>query len=106
MSINYDILLIRGDDKMGQTNINIRMDEELKEEFNLFCEKAGLNMSVAINMFARATVNKQRIPFPIEVDPFYSKTNIEHLKRAIRQLEDGNGVEHELIEADDEEDMG
>ena len=90
---------------MGQTNINIRMDEKLKEEFSDFCDKVGLNMSTAINMFARATVNKQRIPFPIEVDPFYGKVNMEHLKRAIQQLEDGNGVEHELIEADDEENM-
>jgi len=90
---------------MRQTNINIRMDEKLKEEFNEFCENVGLNMSVAFNIFARAAVSKQRIPFPIEADPFYSKSNQEHLKKALEQLENGKGVEHELIEVDDEENM-
>ena len=33
-------------------------------------------------------------------DLFYSKSNIEHLERGIKALNEGKGVEHELIEVD------
>ncbi|MBO4440240.1 MAG: hypothetical protein J5798_12940 [Spirochaetaceae bacterium] len=33
-------------------------------------------------------------------DLFYSKTNIEHLERGIKALDEGKGIEHELIEVD------
>ncbi|MBP5441693.1 MAG: hypothetical protein J6Y60_00465 [Treponema sp.] len=31
---------------------------------------------------------------------FYSKSNIEHLERGIKALNEGKGVEHEIIEVD------
>lgn len=31
-------------------------------------------------------------------DPFYSKTNMEHLTKSIEQIEKGNGTSHKLIE--------
>ena len=34
----------------------------------------------------------------IAAEPFYSETNMEHLRRGIAALNDGHGVEHELIE--------
>ena len=39
--------------------------------------------------------------FEIEKDPFYSKCNMEHLKKSIQELHDGKGKVHELIEDDD-----
>lgn len=33
-------------------------------------------------------------------DLFYSKTNIAHLERGIKALDEGKGIEHELIEVD------
>ena len=33
-------------------------------------------------------------------DLFYSKSNIAHLERGIKALNEGKGVEHELIEVD------
>ena len=33
-------------------------------------------------------------------DLFYSKSNIEHIERGIKALDEGKGVEHELIEVD------
>ena len=43
-------------------------------------------------IFGMCLKNKQK------VDPFYSNENITHLKKAIRDLKEGKGVEHELIE--------
>lgn len=33
-------------------------------------------------------------------DLFYSKSNIAHLERGIKALNEGKGIEHELIEVD------
>ena len=45
---------------------------------------------------------KKLIPFEVSVDPFYSDSNMAHLQRGVNALNAGNGIEHELIEAEDE----
>ncbi|MDR2884933.1 MAG: type II toxin-antitoxin system RelB/DinJ family antitoxin [Deferribacteraceae bacterium] len=85
---------------MVQATLSVRMDEDIKKRFDTFCADAGMNASVAINMFARAVLREQRIPFEIigSDDPFYSIKNQARLRESIQQLERGDGVEHELIE--------
>ena len=86
---------------MAQTNVNIRMDEQLKKDFDKFCEDIGMTMTTAICVFAKKAVREQKIPFEITAeDPFYSKANMEHLEKVIEKIE---GVKaklkkHELIE--------
>ena len=88
---------------MAQTNINIRMDKELKEQFDKFCSDIGMSMTTAFCVFAKKAVREQRIPFEVSVDdPFYSAANIERLKKAIKDVEDGKLTVHELIEVEDE----
>jgi DNA-damage-inducible protein J len=53
---------------MAQTNINIRMDENLKQEFDGLCGDLGLTMTAAFTVFAKAVVRQQRIPFEISMD--------------------------------------
>ena len=48
---------------MAQTTFSIRMDCDLKTEFDKLCEEFGMSMSTAINVFARAVVRERRIPF-------------------------------------------
>jgi DNA-damage-inducible protein J len=88
---------------MAQTNINIRIDEKLKRDFDAVCTDLGLTMTAAVNVFARTVTRRRAIPFEItaEEDPFYSAANQERLLRAIRDYEAGRSYhEHELIEAD------
>ena len=89
---------------MAQTNLNIRMDEELKKNFDMICTELGLNMTAAINVFARAVVRMHGIPFDLTIndDFFYGEANVERLRKSIKSLEAGKGTIHELIEADDE----
>ena len=47
------------------TNINIRMDRQLKKEFEEFCKDVGLSMSTAFTLFAKKTVQENKIPFTI-----------------------------------------
>ena len=50
---------------MAQTTICIRLDENLKKEFEQFCSSTGMSMSTAINIFIMKSVREQRIPFDI-----------------------------------------
>ena len=52
---------------VAQTTINVRMDEEVKKGFEQFCSEVGLNVSVAVNMFAKAVVREQRLPFDVSL---------------------------------------
>lgn len=65
---------------MATTSVTIHMDENLKQQFDQLCNELGLNMSTAFNVFAKAVVREQRIPFEITVDPFYSELNLSSLK--------------------------
>ncbi|MDO4327212.1 MAG: type II toxin-antitoxin system RelB/DinJ family antitoxin [bacterium] len=87
---------------MAQTNVNIRMDDNLKQQFEHLCGELGMNMSTAFNIFAKAMVRKQGIPFEVALDPFYSESNMAHLRRGIKALNSGKGVEHDIIEVEDE----
>jgi len=50
---------------MTQTNVNIRIDENLKREFDEICNDFGLTMTSAFTVFAKTVVRQQRIPFEI-----------------------------------------
>lgn len=83
---------------MAQTNINIRMDEELKRQFDEFCNDVGMSMTTAFCIFAKTVVRQHRLPFEISTDsdPFYSPANLARLKNSIAQMEATGGTIHEV----------
>ena len=87
---------------MAQTNVNIRMDEKLKKEFDKFCSDVGMSMTTAFCIFAKKAVKEQKIPFEITADPFYSTENVKRLEKAVNDLNSGKGNKHELMEEEDE----
>ena len=66
---------------MSQTNVSIRMDNDLKEQFSAFCA------DMAFNIFARKTVREYRLPFEIGGDPLNAETR-EALDEVRRMKED------------------
>ena len=64
----------------------------------------GLNTSTAINLFVKAVLRERRIPFDITQgpDPFYSEENQAYLMKSVRELREGKGQPHDLIEVEDE----
>ncbi len=48
---------------MAQATFSVRMDEALKQQFDALCKEFGTSASTAINVFAKAVVREQRIPF-------------------------------------------
>ena len=80
---------------MAQTTVSVRMDNELKKEFDAVCNDLGLSMTTAITMLAKKAREK-RLPFEISIDPFYSDENIKRLKKSIAQMETTGGTIHEV----------
>ncbi|ETT58543.1 RelB/DinJ family addiction module antitoxin [Paenibacillus sp. FSL R7-277] len=85
---------------MAQTNINIRIDEDLKKEAELLFSDLGLNMTTAINIFVRQSLRQGGIPFKIttQTDPFYNPSNLKWLKQSIQQMEQGKTVTQTMNE--------
>ena len=74
---------------MAQTNVNIRMDENLKQEFDWLCTELGLNMTTAFNLFARTVVRQHKIPFEIALDyPVPSAETLEAIEEVKRMKKD------------------
>lgn len=81
------------------TNINIRIDKDVKNAAEKIFNELGLNMTTAINIFLRKSIQVQGIPFDVKlnipneatlkaieegdslVSPTYS--NINDLKKAL-----------------------
>lgn len=88
---------------MATTTINIRIDSDIKPQFEEFCKNIGMSMSGAFNVFAHQAVREQKIPFNITAgDRFYSAHNIEALEKLVSDVKSGDArlTEHELIEID------
>lgn len=64
------------------TNLNVRVDTNLKKESDMLFKDLGLNMSTAINMFLTKCVKTASIPFKIE-EPKPSK----RLKKALKETD-------------------
>lgn len=89
---------------MAQATLTARVDERDKASFDAFCSNVGLNTSTAINLFVKAVLRENRIPFEIAQapDPFFSKSNLAYVKKSVQELRAGKGSAHDLIEVDDE----
>ena len=76
---------------MAQTTVNIRMDGETKDAFDKFCHEIGLSTSAAFNIFAKAVVREQRIPFELTTEVPNAKT-----KAALENARNGKELSKEF----------
>ena len=50
---------------MPQVSMTVRMDSQLKKMFDALCAEFGMSANTAMNIFAKAVVQRRRIPFEI-----------------------------------------
>ena len=88
---------------MPAATIIAKVDEDDKRNFSEFCNSVGLNVSSAINIFIKAVLREKRIPFMISqnLDPFYSPENQAYVMKSVKELREGKGQPHELIEPEE-----
>jgi DNA-damage-inducible protein J len=74
--------------------VNIRIDDTLKEQADSLFEELGMNMSTAVNVFIREALRRRGIPFKIstERDPFYSRENMKWLEESAAEGKQGRWV--------------
>ena len=87
------------------TNVNIRMDKELKKQFEAFCNDVGMSMTTAFTIFAKKTVREYRIPFEVSAEMPNAETRkaLDDARKGIGLSKAYNSVE-ELMEALNAED--
>lgn len=51
---------------MNQSILSVRLSSEDKKQFEEFCSQTGMNVSVCINMFIKAVLREQKLPFEIK----------------------------------------
>ncbi len=78
------------------TNVNFRMNSDLKEKMEAICEEMGMSLTTAFTIFAKKVCREKRIPFDVSADPFYSEENIDRLRKSIAQMEKNGGTLHEV----------
>lgn len=83
---------------MAQTNVNFRMDTELKKAMEETCRELGMNMTTAFIIFAKKMTREHRIPFEVSYDPFYGEKNITALQKSYEQIKSGRVISKTMEE--------
>lgn len=71
---------------INSSNINVRVNPELKKEADAVFSSLGLTLSSAINIFLMKAVQEQGIPFDVTFKP--NKETIEAMKESERIAHD------------------
>lgn len=66
---------------MESLTLNVRVDAKDKKYFEEFCNNVGMNVSTAINMFIKAVLREQKLPFEVKSSVF-DEIVYEKLKEA------------------------
>jgi DNA-damage-inducible protein J len=63
--IHYNIV---GGDIMSTTNLNLRVDSDVKSKVEVVLNDMGLNFTTAVNIYFKQILRTGEIPFKIKVD--------------------------------------
>jgi DNA-damage-inducible protein J len=82
--------------------VNVRIDDDVKEQAERLFGELGMNFSTAVNVFIRQAVRQGGLPFAVtvEIDPFYAPANMRRLAHSIDQVERGIVVRKTIAELD------
>ena len=53
---------------MESTNLNIRIDKDIKMQAEKLFEALGINMTAAVNIFLRQAIRENGIPFEVKIN--------------------------------------
>ena len=83
---------------MGTSTLSVSLDDNIMQDFESTVNGMGMNITTAITLFAKATIENQAIPFSILPDPFDDpviKEKIEaELERRSEKAKDPNAKKY------------
>lgn len=62
--------------------ITTRVDDNVKDDFLLFCDRIGITSSSLFNMFVKACIREQKIPFEVTAMNYEAKRSVDLFKEA------------------------
>ncbi len=77
---------------MALATFSVRMDENLKRQFDTLCAEFGMNATTAFTVFARAVVREQKIPFEIKASKETALKTGRAAFASLREQAKENGV--------------
>lgn len=72
---------------IAMAQVNVRIDDTIKQNAEMVCKALGLSLSTAVTMYLTQIAREQRIPLDMSLDPFYSEENMRRLRASIAQME-------------------
>ena len=70
---------------MESLTLNVRVDANDKKCFEQFCNSVGMNVSTAVNMFIKAVLREQKLPFEVKSN-ILEETIYNKLKEAETEM--------------------
>lgn len=82
------------------TTVSLRFDDEMKKQLDEMCDEMGMNLTTLFMIYAKKVLRDRRIPFEITapLEPFYSESNMNQLKKARQQIKHGQIIEKTIEE--------
>ena len=80
--------------------VTLNFEDQMKNDLENMVSEMGMNIDTFFMVYVVKALRDRKIPFEIEApeDPFFSETNMQHLRKSIAQLNAGKGTVRELIE--------
>ena len=83
---------------MATTNLNIRIDKDIKDQAEEIFNELGLNMTTAVNMFLRTAIREQGIPFELKLD-VPNETTAAAIEEGRKMMSDSSAPRYSSMDA-------
>jgi len=85
---------------MSTTAISIRLDSDIKKQFDNLCKEFGISTNAAFNLFARTVVREKAIPFAISLNTSAQNALAQAQKLSAKEQHEWTNEEIDQLIAD------
>jgi len=79
---------------MPQVAMTVRLDADVKSQFDSLCQDFGMSANTAFNVFVNAVIRDRKIPFPIEASqPLSSQQKAIYAIESMRTKAKATGIQ-------------
>ena len=83
-----------------KTNLTIKLDKDVRDEFGVLCSQIGITMAAALNALIKQSIRQQGMSFSLQDSNGFSPEEADELRRRIIGVNAGRIEAHDLIEVD------
>ena len=80
-----------------KTNITIKLDKDVRDEFGVLCNRIGITMASALNALIKQSIRQQGLSFSLRDSNGFLPEGADELKRRIAGVNAGRIEAHDLI---------